>query len=124
MSAMEKLAAQENMAVKRSWSGGELHQEVKSEIPQALKEIDFRCADTMREIIDIVSYEVGVSRDDILGDRRFRVITRARQYAMWKCRKQGYSLPQIGHVFGRDHTTVAHGCRVIDEIMSEREGRV
>lgn len=118
MNAMQKMAEQENIAVRRSWSGGELHKEVKSEITLALRDVDFRNADTLHEIIEIVSEESGVPKGDLLGNSRTKFIARARQYAMWKCRDQGYSLQQIGHVFKRDHTTVIHGVRRIEEILN------
>lgn len=40
----------------------------------------------------------------------------ARQIAMYVCHVWvGLSLTEVGHCFGRDRTTVAHACRVVEE---------
>ena len=55
---------------------------------------------------------------DLLSKKRNQPIARARQMAM-KCAKEltNHSLPEIGDAFGgRDHTTVLHACRKIDEL--------
>ena len=64
-------------------------------------------------------YKIKVS--DLLSKRRSRSITRPRQMAMTLAKKlTNHSLPEIGDAFGgRDHTTVLHACRKIDELKSE-----
>ncbi len=64
-------------------------------------------------------YKIRVA--DLLSKRRNRSITRPRQLAMALCKElTNHSLPEIGDAFGgRDHTTVLHACRKIDEL---REG--
>lgn len=55
---------------------------------------------------------------DLLSNKRSRSIVRPRQLAM-KLAKEltNYSLPEIGNAFGgRDHSTVLHACRKIDEL--------
>lgn len=55
---------------------------------------------------------------DLLSKKRNQPIARARQMAM-KCTKEltSHSLPDIGDAYGgRDHTTVLHACRKIDEL--------
>jgi chromosomal replication initiator protein len=55
-----------------------------------------------------------VTEGDI--DRRTRAVrmARIRQIAFYLCRTHTTcSLPEIGRVFGRDHTTVLHGARRI-----------
>lgn len=56
---------------------------------------------------------------DLLSKRRTRDIARARQMAMALAKElTDHSLPSIGQAFGgRDHTTVLHACRKIDELM-------
>lgn len=68
---------------------------------------------SMHAIVAAVSERTGVSQRDILGTSRVRPIAKARQAAMALCREQGFSLPQIGQVFRRDHTTILHACRVM-----------
>ena len=55
---------------------------------------------------------------DLLSRRRSRSIARPRQIAMALSKElTNHSLPEIGDAFGgRDHTTVLHGCRRIDEL--------
>lgn len=64
-------------------------------------------------------YKIRVA--DLHSKRRTRSITRPRQLAMALCKElTNHSLPEIGDAFGgRDHTTVLHACRKIEEL---REG--
>lgn len=46
---------------------------------------------------------------DILSDRRARVLIPARHEAIWRCvMETPLSLPAIGRVFHRDHTSIGH----------------
>jgi len=62
---------------------------------------------------------------ELLSKRRPRSIARPRQMAMALCKElTQHSLPEIGDAFGgRDHTTVLHACRKIDELC-ETDGRL
>ena len=62
-------------------------------------------------------YKIRVS--DLLSKKRSRDIARPRQLAMYFAKEYtNMSLPQIGDRFGgRDHTTVLHACRKIEELM-------
>ncbi len=55
---------------------------------------------------------------DLLSKRRSRSIARPRQIAMALAKElTNHSLPEIGDAFGgRDHTTVLHACRAIEEL--------
>lgn len=68
-------------------------------------------------------YKLRVS--DLLSPRRPRTIARPRQVAMALCKElTEHSLPEIGNAFGgRDHTTVLHACRKIEELC-ETDGRI
>ena len=61
-------------------------------------------------------YKIKVS--DLLSKRRNRSVTRPRQIAMALAKElTNHSLPEIGDAFGgRDHTTVIHACRVVEEL--------
>lgn len=61
-------------------------------------------------------YKIKVA--DIHSKKRSRAIARPRQIAMWLARElTQHSLPEIGETFGgRDHTTVIHACRTINEL--------
>ncbi len=70
----------------------------------------------IEDILRTVSKHFGVSRADILSQRRHRSIVWPRQIGMYLAKKlTGRSLPEIGRRFGgRDHTTVLHAIRKID----------
>lgn len=55
---------------------------------------------------------------DLLSKRRNRSVARPRQTAMTLAKElTNHSLPEIGDAFGgRDHTTVLHACRMINEL--------
>ena len=61
-------------------------------------------------------YKIKVS--DLSSKRRNRSIARPRQVAMSLAKElTSHSLPEIGDAFGgRDHTTVLHACRKIEEL--------
>jgi hypothetical protein len=60
---------------------------------------------------------------EMTSDRRSRQIARPRQIAMYLAREMTpLSLPAIGRCFGgRDHTTIMHGCAVIEALV-EKQG--
>ena len=72
---------------------------------------------TVEEIIRKVSNLTKVDESDIVGQSRRAEIVEARQVSIYLCRELlGSSLASIGmHFSGRDHTTVIHACKVIDE---------
>ncbi|MCE1118854.1 MULTISPECIES: chromosomal replication initiator protein DnaA [Pseudomonas] len=61
-------------------------------------------------------YKIKIS--DLLSKRRSRSVARPRQVAMALSKElTNHSLPEIGDMFGgRDHTTVLHACRKINEL--------
>ena len=72
---------------------------------------------TVEEIIRKVSSLTNIKESDIVGQTRRAEIVEARQISIYLCRDMlGSSLASIGmHFSGRDHTTVLHACRVIEE---------
>ena len=73
---------------------------------------------TVDEIQKVVSEHYGMKQTDLVSDRRARVIARPRQVAMWLAKTMTTrSYPDIGRRFGgRDHTTVLHACRKVEEL--------
>ncbi len=61
-----------------------------------------------------------IKMSDILSKRRSRSVARPRQMAMFLAKElTNYSLPEIGESFGgRDHTTVIHACKKINELRT------
>ena len=73
---------------------------------------------TVEEIQRKVAEHYNIRMSDMIGPKRQRSIARPRQVAMWLAKRlTTRSLPDIGRRFGgRDHTTVMHGVRKIDEL--------
>ncbi|MEO0619472.1 MAG: chromosomal replication initiator protein DnaA [Pseudomonadota bacterium] len=73
------------------------------------------------DILKLVSKHFGISRTDILSQRRHRSIVWPRQVGMYLSKKlTSRSLPEIGRRFGgRDHTTVLHAIRKIEKELSD-----
>lgn len=62
-----------------------------------------------RTIIEEVAAKYGVAVKEILSDRRARVLIPPRHEAMFRCVAETHlSLPAIGRVFNRDHTSIGH----------------
>jgi len=75
------------------------------------------------EIQKKVAQHYNVRVTDLSSARRARAIARPRQVAMYLCKQlTARSLPEIGRKFGgRDHTTVMHAVRKVDELR-EKDG--
>jgi chromosomal replication initiator protein len=67
----------------------------------------------------LVAESFGMPVDDLLSTKRTSDLALARQVAMYLCREHTEaSLQQIGYAFNKkDHTTVLHACRKIDELL-------
>jgi len=76
---------------------------------------------TIDEIQRKVSEHYNIRMSDMHSPRRARAVARPRQVAMYLAKQlTPRSLPEIGRKFGgRDHTTVMHAVRKIDELMKE-----
>jgi chromosomal replication initiator protein len=70
----------------------------------------------IEDILRIISRHYGVSKGDILSQRRHRSVVWPRQIGMYLAKQlTARSLPEIGRRFGnRDHTTVLHAIRKIE----------
>ncbi len=78
---------------------------------------------TIEEIQKRVAEHFNIRMSDMHSARRARAVARPRQVAMYLAKQlTSRSLPEIGRKFGgRDHTTVMHAVRKIDEL---REGDI
>jgi chromosomal replication initiator protein len=76
---------------------------------------------TIEDIQKHVAEHYNVRVSDMHSNKRLRVVARPRQVAMYLCKKlTPKSLPEIGRKFGgRDHTTVMHAVRKIDELKEQ-----
>jgi chromosomal replication initiator protein len=75
---------------------------------------------TVEEIQRKVSDHYNIRLSDLIGPKRVRNFARPRQVAMYLSKQlTSRSLPEIGRRFGgRDHTTVMHGVRRIEELRT------
>ena len=76
---------------------------------------------TIDTIIEITAENFNISPVDIRSKKRTQNIALTRQVAMYLCRMlTDLSLPKIGEEFGgRDHTTVLHAFKKIDNLISD-----
>ncbi|WP_222611812.1 chromosomal replication initiator protein DnaA [Shimia ponticola] len=98
--------------------------EVTMELTQDCLSDVLRASDrkiTVEEIQRKVSEHYNIRLSDMIGPKRLRSFARPRQVAMYLCKKMTTrSLPEIGRRFGgRDHTTIMHGVKRIEELMAK-----
>lgn len=79
---------------------------------------------TVENIQKTVAEYYKIRLADLSGKSRSRSVARPRQIAMALAKElTSKSLPEIGKVFGgRDHTTVLHACRKVQELKESDEG--
>jgi hypothetical protein len=72
----------------------------------------------IRDIIFQECVRTGIPFSVLIGPLRTKSIAHARQYAIWRCRKEtDASLKQIGICFGdKDHTTILHAIKKIESM--------
>jgi chromosomal replication initiator protein len=75
---------------------------------------------TVETIIAKTAENFDIKPEEVLSKKRTQNIAMTRQVAMYLCRMlTDLSLPKIGEEFGgRDHTTVLHGFKKIDSLIS------
>jgi hypothetical protein len=84
------------------------HPPVPLPAPSTAREID----DQALRVVERVAGERGISLAELRSTSRSPRLVRARWAAMTAARSEtDASLPQIGRILNRDHTTVLHGLR-------------
>lgn len=104
--------------------GSLVGREITMELTQECLADVLRASDrkiTVEEIQRRVSDHFNIRLSDMIGPKRVRTFARPRQIAMYLSKQlTSRSLPEIGRRFGgRDHTTVMHGVRKIEELMQQ-----
>lgn len=75
---------------------------------------------TIDEIQKKVAEFFNISVKELQSSRRARTVARPRQVAMYLAKQlTSRSLPEIGRKFDRDHTTVMHAVRKVEELIVE-----
>lgn len=101
---------------KHELNGEPICAEMVAEVIEEVKSINPGLNPTPDMILQTVSNFYSMPVDQILANKRSKDTVRPRQMAMYLVRKlTNYSLPEIGKVFGRDHTTVMHACNKIED---------
>lgn len=79
---------------------------------------------SIEEIQRKVAEHYNIRLADMIGPKRVRTVARPRQIAMYLAKQMtSRSLPEIGRRFGgRDHTTIMHGVKKIEELRSADRG--
>lgn len=101
-----------------------LRREITLEVAQECLADILRTNDRKINIDDIqrkVAEHYNIRLADMMGPKRARNVARPRQIAMYLSKQlTSRSLPEIGRRFGgRDHTTIMHGVRRIEELLVE-----
>ena len=73
------------------------------------------------QVVELVASKVHIAQSLLLARSRCRLpVARARQLAMYLSHVVlGESLTSIGHAFGRDRTTVAYACGLIEDMRDD-----
>ncbi len=106
-----------------------LRREITLEVAQECLADILRTNDRKINIDDIqrkVAEHYNIRLADMMGPKRARNVARPRQIAMYLSKQlTSRSLPEIGRRFGgRDHTTIMHGVRKIEELLADDSAMV
>lgn len=71
---------------------------------------------TPKKVIEVVALKHDVLPEEILGVSRKKEIVKARHEAIFEVHRRFHklSLPRLGQIFNRDHTTILHALRKAD----------
>lgn len=91
---------------------------VKRSIPEFIKENE-PVETTVARITAIVAKKYGVTSNDIMSSKRSQDIAFARHVSIYVTRAvTELSLPSLGKMFNRDHSTILSSCTVIENKMN------
>lgn len=106
-------------ALQGMWRRLEAFMAINGRLPEGedLEELAQGPAAGLDPILEEVAQLTGQSREQIMGQGRGADISRARQTAMFVCRvRLGLSYPELGRLFGRDHSTIIHAIKKIEKL--------
>lgn len=74
-----------------------------------------------KNILTKVCEYYGITKEQMLSDRRQKTIVKARQASYWLYENlTDFSYPRIGLIHKRDHTTILYGCSKIAEEINNQ----
>lgn len=102
-------------------SGNEVTFDLVRQVTAEFAETTLTDPGKAEKLIQNVSKKYGVSVDDIKGRRRVAEIVNARHIAIYLIRRETeLSLPSIGNIFDRDHTTIMSSIATVERMKHER----
>ncbi|MEP7457005.1 helix-turn-helix domain-containing protein [Phyllobacterium sp. SB3] len=92
-------------------------------VAQACEAIDERPFRTCDHVLDILSAFFNISGRDLRSHSRCeRAVARVRQIGMYVVHVTlGMSMTEVGRAFGRDRSTVAHACHLIEDMREDQD---
>jgi chromosomal replication initiation ATPase DnaA len=87
----------------------------------ALRRARLTRAPDMERLLTVIATATGVTVDELLAEKRgLAPIAKARQVAMYlACTRFELRHSDVGHLLGRDRTTVSHACQLIEGLRDE-----
>lgn len=71
---------------------------------------------SLEELLEAVALLTHIPRKELMGRRRWASYCRARHIFFHAARRlTSHKMETIGTFMGRDHSTVSHGCQMVDE---------
>ena len=85
--------------------------------------VDERPFQTCDHVLDILAAFFNISGRELRSHSRCeRAVARVRQIGMYVVHVTlGLSMTQVGRAFGRDRSTVAHACHLIEDMREDRD---
>lgn len=66
--------------------------------------------------------QIGITMEQLMGGDRHRWLAKVRQVLIWEIwRLYSMSMPKLGRMFGRDHTTIIYSVRKIEAELGAAE---
>lgn len=79
----------------------------------------------LRPILEEEAARHGMTVERFIAPVQLRERVRMRQYAMWRMRNEtGRSWSDIARAFGKDHTTIQYGYRVIEALPPDERSKI
>ena len=110
---MEIAAQNESRIAKAFWET-----DFDADIQRAMAGIIYN-RDTLDAITERTAKAVGVTPEQIRGNRAIRIYARARHFVMWKARQAGYSVIEVAEYFGCDNSSISHACQKIKRKLGQ-----
>ncbi len=83
---------------------------------------NMRLSTGVESIIANVAREIGVTFEDVLGDSKQKDVVYARQLCIWFCKNnKKLAIGEIAKIFGRNHSTIIHACKKVDNTEIKQE---